>query len=106
MTIGQFSVLQFDSDFRVIGLAIVADASLPLITAGVGEVETALNLLESDAMTAAVAGGLGMVGILDVAGDGMVAGLQADVDERGLGGADAVFEGILDERDEYHRRYR
>ena len=30
----------------------------------------------------------------------MVAGLQADVDERGLGGADAVFEGILDERNE------
>ena len=69
MTIGQFTVLQFDSDFRVIGLAIVADASLPLITAGVGEVETALNLLESDAMTTAVAGGLGMVGILDVATD-------------------------------------
>ena len=55
-------------------------------------------------MTAAVAGGLGMVGILDVAGDGMVAGLQADVDERGLGGADAVFEGILDERNENHGR--
>ena len=88
----------------MIGFAIVADASLPLITARVGEVETALNLLKSDAMTAAVAGGLGMVGILDVAGNGMFAGLQADVDERGLGGADAVFEGILDERDENHGR--
>ena len=57
-------------------------------------------------MTTAVAGGLGMVGILDVARDGMFVGLQADVDERWLGGADAVFEGILDKRDENHWRYR
>ena len=100
-----YLLFYFDGDFRVIGLAIVADASLPLVMTRVGEVETALYLLESDAMTATVAGGLGMIGILDVACDGVFAGLQADMYKRGLRGADAVLEGILDERDEDHGRY-
>ena len=39
----------------------------PLVMTGIVEVKTALHIPESNAMTAIVAGSLGIVGILDVA---------------------------------------
>ena len=59
----------------MIGLAIFAHASHPLVTARVGEVQTALHLLQADAVTAVVTRGFGVVGVLNVAGNGVLVGL-------------------------------
>ena len=85
------------SDDRVIFFSVVANSTLPFVTSMVGEVESFLYLLESDTMTAMVTACLRMVRILDVTRNGMLIGLHINVDERGLGGTDAVLESILNE---------
>ena len=89
-----------------IDLPIGTDTTIPCVTAGIGKVETTLHLLKSDAVAAMVAGRLGVVGVGDVASDGLLIGTDDYMDERMLGGADAMLEGILYQRDEYHRGHR
>jgi hypothetical protein len=64
----------------VIYFSVVAEVAFPLVASGIGQFQAALHLLQSHAVSAVVLSGLGVVGVLNVAGDAVLVGLDADVD--------------------------
>ena len=86
-------------------LAVGCDAFFPRVVGEIGQFQAALYLLQADAVTTVVGGGLGEVGVADVAGNLIVVGIDADMDERRLGRADTMLEGILDQRNEKQGRH-
>ena len=77
----------------------------PCIAVGVGEVQTALNLLQTNAVSAMIGRGLGIIGILYSADQLRTMGTDVDMDKRFLGRANAMLESILYQRDENHRSH-
>ena len=67
----------------------------PGVTAGIEQIQAATRIVESDARTAAILRGLGIIGIVAVEDKGVALLDQTDVDAgRGIA-VHAVFEGIL-----------
>ena len=98
-------ILTFNGEQGAVLLAGGVDSLLPRVSSGVGEFEAAAHLFEADAASALVGLRLGVVAVGDFAADAVVRLAEADADVAGLGGRDAVLEGVLDERDEDERSY-
>ena len=87
------------------GVGIVRNAFIPNVSPGIQQIQAFLHLLQSDSFSAFVGFGFGEVAVF--AGkpyDPLWAFRQTDADERRFVAANAVFERILDERNEYQRR--
>lgn len=73
---------------------------MPGVAVGIEQVEPLLDLLEADATGGLVVAALGMVAVGADEADGAGNSVEMDVDEAGVHGADAVFEGVLHEADQ------
>ena len=76
---------------------------LPVVTVGIGQFQTLAHLFQADAASAFICHAFGMIAVGYFAMYLSGAFTEVDTDKAGLGGGDAMLEGILYERDEYHR---
>ena len=78
---------------------VVFEGLFPCVATGIHEFQATAGVLETDARTTAIGIVFGIVGV--VAGeDELIAFLrQTDIDLRGSATADAMLEGVLNERD-------
>lgn len=77
----------------------------PGVAAGVGEFEAATYLFQSDATSTLVGLRLGVIAVDNFAANAVVSLAESYADITGLGGRDAVLEGVLDEGDKDKRGY-
>ena len=89
----------FYSDADVID--VIFEGLLPGVAARVEEVETTTGVLQSDARTTAILGGLGIVGVVAIEDKRAVLLCQADVDGgRGVT-VGTMLKSVLNQRDKY-----
>ena len=76
---------------------------LPFVPTGIGEFQTLAHLFQTDTASTLVGFVLGVITVGYFATHAIGAFAKIDTDIAGFGRRDSMLEGILYERDEYHR---
>ena len=87
----------------MVGGSIGAWPFLPEVVAGVAQFQSTLDLLKTYAAATLITSAFGEVGVGNLALHAPLVQPEVDVDETGLGGGDAMLEGVFNQRDEDER---